>query len=276
MTGPTLTAYTTGNPWVEVYFPAGILDPACVTLTMYRFSENRTWKVRGGVEVAPGVAAQDFEVPFGVVAAYRAEQFDSSGDSLGFTDTSTITLDVSGTWVHNPLEPTEALEVEIDAESADSLVRPTPGELVYVEGAGVARRIGSRRRGLERVSLSLSVFGAGNGDAFQDMLGSYEEERIAVLCLRTSETVRWPRTFFFSTQRFDERDVNVRLGGEWLQFVADVDEVEPPFPGLVKPLLTYDDLDAAVTTYSAQDTEFGTYTTKDRAYEYAGFADSGA
>ena len=276
MTGPTLTAYTTGNPWVEVYFNPADVHVDCEMLTIYRFSENRTWKVRGGVDVAPGVAAQDFEVPFGVESVYRAEQFDVNGLSLGFTDTSAITLDVEGTWVHNPLEPSDALEVEIDDVSGDRLTRPTPGELVYIEGATVARRIGERRRGLEGVRVSLSVFGTANADTLQGMLGSYESSRVAVLCLRTSESVRWPRTFFFGTDELDERPVDVQVGGDWVQFVADVDEVEPPFPGLVRPLLTYDDLDAAFPDYDDQDTEFGTYTAKDRAYEYAGFADAGA
>lgn len=274
MAAPTLTAYTTDNPWVEVFLAGGSVAVGTTRIRYYRQSEGRTWLVRGGVDVAPGVAAQDFEAPFGVVSSYRAEQFDASGVSLGFTDTATITLNVTGTWVHNPLEPVTGLEVELDDVSATSIVRPTPGDFVYPDGATVGRRIGSRRRGVSGMQLSLSVFGTAAANTFQAMLGDYESDKLATLCLRTSETVRWPLTFFFSSDEFDEQDVDVRRGGDWLQFVAKVTEVAPPFPGLVKPLLTYDDLDAFYGTYSAQDAAYATTTARDRDYTLAGYADN--
>jgi len=188
---------------------------------------------------------------------------------------SSIILAGVGTWVHNPLEPTAGMQVEIDDVSARELIRPTPGDRVFVQGHGVARLIGRRRRGLDSVDLSLSVRGIVEADAFQDLLGSYDEDRLGVLCLRTSETVRWPATFMFATSAMAEKDVSIRYGGDWVQFVASVDEVEPPFPGLSTPLLSYDDLDVAYATYTARDAAYASYTAADRDYSKAGLAATG-
>ncbi|MFF2274216.1 hypothetical protein ACFVTX_18220 [Agromyces sp. NPDC058136] len=264
----TLTPQITGNPWVEV-FPVD-LPPAVARLRMIRTSEDRTWLVRGGVDVAPGVAAQDFECPLKSTATYRAELYDAAGTRLGYTDSASVVLNVDGTWVHQPLQPLVATQVELDDGSGATLYRETPGELTYVEGASVARRIGSRRRGLTKVPISISAFGV-QMDAFQAILGSYEVEQLGVLCIRTSAPVRWPRTFFASSDDLAEQDVSVKVGGAYVQFIGTLTEVEPPHPGLVMPLLRYDDLDA-FGDYAAQDAGWATYTDRDRAYALAGLA----
>jgi len=271
MTGPTLTANLDGNPWVEVFHDPGDLDPTCTRLRMYRYSEDRIWLVRGGVDVAPGVAALDFEVPFKTQATYRAEQFNSSGVSLGFTDSTSITLDVTGTWVHQPLQPLLAAQVELNEKTAAELTRPTPADRIYTEGAFVARHIGKGRRGLVNVPVSFAAFGD-QADAFQTILGTYVTRQVAVLCMRTSDAVRWPRTFFASSDALAEQDVSVRFGGDWVDFTGNFDEVAPPFSGLVVPLLTYDDLDVAYATYALRDAAYATYTEQDRDYSLAGLA----
>jgi len=272
MAGPTLTENLDGNPWVEVFHNPADLDPTCTRLRLYRYSEDRVWLVRGGVDVAPGVAAIDFEVPFQTLATYRAEQFNSSGVSLGFTDTSSITLDVSGTWVHQPLQPLLAAQVELNSTSAPEITRPTPADRIYTEGSFVARHIGRGRQGLVGVSVSFAAFGD-QADAFQTILGTYVTRQVAVLCIRTSDPVRWPRTFFASSDALTEQDVSVRFGGDWVDFTGKLDEVAPPFSGLVVPLLTYGDLDAAYATYALRDAAYATYTEQDRDYSLAGLAD---
>lgn len=271
MAGPLLTPNTDANPWVEVFFDPADLNADTASLRIYRLSEDRTWLVRGGVDIAPGVAALDFETPFQIESSYRAEQFDAFGVSLGYTELSTITLDVTGTWVHQPLQPLLAAQVRILSGSASSLARPTPGDLVYTQGAAVGRRIGPRRRGLTEVPVSLLAETLDAADTLQAMLGSYVTQQVPVLCIRTSAGIRWPRTFFASTDELEEIERNVRIGGELVQFDAAMDEVAPPFPGLVVPLLSYDDLDA-FGNYTAQDSGWATYTDRDRAYELAGLA----
>lgn len=272
MPGPTLTEDLTGNPWVEVFFNPADLDPACARLRVYRQSEGRTWLVRGGVDIATGVAVLDFEVPFQTVATYRAEQFDVAGASLGYTLSTDITLDVEGTWIHNPLEPTGGIYVEIDDESAPDIVRPTPGELIHTEGAVLPDRIGSRRRAAEGVFVALNIDGATNITRYEEMLGTYERAQLGILCIRTSDPVMWPRTFFASSPSFLKVDKTIRYAGEWVQIRATCDEVKPPYPGLTLPLLTYDDLDVAYATYTARDASYSTYTDQDRDYALAGLA----
>ena len=271
MAGPELTTDVTGNPRVEVFFDAGDLDPAAARIRMYRFSENRTWLVRGGVDVIPSSAVLDFEVPFNTPATYRAEMFNSFGQSIGFTDTSEVTVSYQGTVVHQPLAPSMWAQMTILAGSAASIVRPTPGDLVQVEGAVPARWIGSRRRGLTDVDVLLGADTLTKANQFQQMLGSYITQQLGVLCIRTSDDIRWPRTFFAHGE-FAEVERNLRFGGQYIQFSASATEVEPPFPGIVTPLLSYSDMSAAFATYSELSAAIATYTQSARSYEYAGLA----
>jgi len=269
MAGPTLTPDLTANPWVEVFFEDLHVDTD--RLTVYRLSDDRQWRVRGGVDISPGVASLDFEVPFKTAASYRAEQFDSLGNSLGFTESSDITVDYTGTVVHQPLSPGDLwAKVRILSGSASVLRRPTEGDLVYAEGASVGRWIGTARQGLRAVPVSLLTETLADANQLQAMLGTYTTRQIGVLCIRTSDRIRWPRTFF-ARGDLDEIERNVKHAGSLIQFDASMDEVEPPFPGLVVPLLTYDDLDA-FGDYDEQDAGWLTYTDRDRAYELAGLA----
>lgn len=269
MAGPTLTPDVAANPFVEVFFEDLHTDAA--RLDVYRLSDDREWLVRGGVDVAAGVAALDFEVPFKTQASYRAVQRDVLGNSLGFTDTSTITVDYTGTVVHQPLVPAQLwAPVTLMVGSGQKLLRPAEGDLVGVEGAAMDRWIGTPRRGLRGVPVRFMAETIEAADLVQAMLGTYVTKQIQVLCIRTSEVVRWPRTFF-ARGDLTEVEKNVRLGGHLLDFEASMDESEPPYPGLVVPLLTYDDLDA-FGDYAAQDAGWITYTARDRAYELAGLA----
>lgn len=269
MAGPTLTPNLSGNPFVEIFFEDLHVDAD--TLTIYRLSDDQDWLVRGGVKIAAGVAALDFEVPFQTQATYRAEQFDVLGNSLGFTDSSEVTLDYTGTIIHQPLAPAQLwARVGILAGSGESLVRPTEGELVQVEGAFRGRWIGTPRQGLRSVQVDVLTETLDAANQLQAALGTYVTRQVGVLCIRTSDGIRWPRTFF-ARGDLAEVERNVRRRGELIEFRASVDETEPPYPGLVLPLLTYDDLDA-FGDYAAQDANWITYTDRDRAYELAGLA----
>jgi hypothetical protein len=260
---------------VEVFFDSADVDPDTHHLRMWRFSDDRQWLVRGGVDIAPGVAALDWECPFQTQALYRAELFAADGTSIGWTESSTVTLDVNDVWVHNPLVPTTAValgEFALLDGTASRNVRPTVGQVVYGEDDVVGRWIGTRRRGVTDMPFGLAVESVEDADALQAMLGDHLVRRLGVLCIRTPPPVRIPRTLFAAVQEPDERDVNVRWGGSRTDLVFTATEVKPPFEGITTPLLTYDDLDAAFATYTERDAAFATYTEMDRAYEYAGLA----
>jgi hypothetical protein len=271
---PTLTIDTTGNPRVEVFLDAGDVDPGTTRLRLWRYSEGREWLVRGGVDIVPGVAALDWEAPFGVPSQYRGEMFAADGTQIGFTEVEQTLLNVDTVWVHNPLVPTNAVNLGtfglLDVDN--TLTRPTVGEVVYGEGETVGRRIGAGRRGVTGKQFGFAVETVTDADALQRMLGGYETAQVGVLCIRTPPPARMPRTFFASVSEPNEVDRDARWGGSRTDLLFTATEVKPPFPGLTTPLLTYSDLDAAFSTYSAMDAAFSSYSDRDRAYEYAGVA----
>lgn len=271
-TAATLTPHMAGNPWVEVYFPQ--LDPSTEWVTIYRFSDNRTWQTRGGVRLAPGVPVQDFEVPYNVQSTYRAQMFAADGSDLGFTEPVSITIEVPEgfTTVHQVLDPSLWTEVEMLEGTAASLVRKSPSSVVYPEGAAVPKRIGSRRQALSDLQMSWLVRTPEAADVMQQMLGDYEQQQVGVLCVRTTPPMRVPRTLFISADDLAETEINVHAGGSLVRYDFSGDEVEPPYPGLVMPVLTYDDIDASFATYDDADAAFPTYTDRDRAYDLAGAA----
>lgn len=274
MAAPELTPDTSGNPFVEVFCNPDDLDPAVARIRLYRFSDNRQWKVRGGWDIAPGVAALDFECPFGVDASYRAELFDGDGLSLGFTEYATITLDVASVWVHNPLVPAEGIDLGGAAllDRGARATRPAVGGVVYTEGSTVGRWIGNGRRGLVDYPMGFAVETVDLMDRLQAMLGDYTTMQLGVLCVRTPPPARVPRTLFTAVPDPDEVSIDVQWGGERSEFLFSVTEVDPPFVGIVAPLLTYDDLDAAYATYTARDAAYASYTDMDRDYSLAGLA----
>lgn len=266
---PAFTLYMDGNPSVEIFFTNYVSGTARVRL--YRYSEGRTWLVRGGVDIAPSVAVRDYEVPSGITSTYRAEMFDAAGNSLGFNTPASVTMPAFGPVVHQPLDPSLYARVTVLLETAQTLSRPMPGELTYTEGATVGRRIGQRRRGLSGVNLEFMTETIADADMVQAMLGTYETEQVAMLCVRTPPPIRIPRTLFAAADTLEEIETDVHMGGTAVRYRMQADEVEPPFPGLVKPLLTYDDIDTA-GDYDVQDARWATYSDRDRAYELAGQA----
>jgi hypothetical protein len=269
-----LTPYPDANPCPRVEVLVQDCPPGS-TITIRRLAESRSYPVRGAVQAlsAGGVSRIDTEVPFGVPAAYQAEVF-IAGASIGFSQTATITLDIDEIWVHQPLQPQLAVRVDFDREgSAQGLTRPTEGEVVYTDGASVGRWVGGRRRGLRGVKLGLSPQTAADADEIQAMLGTYTEDQIPVLCIRTPPgTVRLPRTLFLSAASPEEEDINIRYGGTLATIWITGDEVLPPAPGLTTPLLRYQDTDAKYGSYAAIDAQYGTYLARDRDYALAGFA----
>jgi hypothetical protein len=270
MAGPVLTVNQAGNPFVEVSVadvPAGTS-----TLRYERLSEDRVWKVRGGVRVPVDVAPRDFEVPFCVPSTYRAECFNAAGASLGFTETASVTVWEDRTIVHQPMNPQMWVNPVRLVSTAETLERPSDGQLVRVSGATVDRVIGSGRSGVRDSPWSLLTRRLSDADALQALLGSYEVRQVPVLCIRTPPPMRVPRTFFVHVPSLVERAINLHARGEMIQFDFSGTEVEPPYPGLTTPPLTYDDIDAAFGSYDLADAAYPSYTARDRDLSLAGSA----
>ncbi len=138
--------------------------------------EGRTVDVRGGINLfaVGGASVLDQEVPFGVPATYQAEQFDSSGTSLGMTNTSTIVVDSPDAWVSQPLNPNLAVQVKVRLSSTATLGWESPGDTLWTQGSAVGRVINGQRSGLKGISLLLRLPSPADADEFIAMWGDYD------------------------------------------------------------------------------------------------------
>jgi len=273
---PTLTVSVDPNPMprVEVLFTSFVALTAFVDV--YRLAEGREYKVRSAVKAATAGALTriDFEVPFGIPVTYRAEMFDAAGVSLGFTDTTSVLLDVDETWVHNPLNPAGAVRVTMADSAADSLSRPVSGALFHPEGRRVGVVIGGAKQGLRGVNLDCYTLTDADTDSFAALTGTYNSTTVPVLCFRIPATMkmRIPRPLFAAVLDPTEVAFDLRMGGSAVMWQSTGDEVSPPTPALVVPLLTNADINANFATNAALNAAHLNNLAINRRYDLAGSA----
>ena len=273
---PTLTVSTDAEPMprVEVLFESFAAGTAFVDV--YRLAAGREYKVRAGVKAATAGALSriDFEAPFGTPVTYRAEMFNASLVSLGFTDTTSTILQVEETWVHNPLNPGGGVQVTMADTAAARLSRPVDGATFRPEGRRTAVVIAGDRGGLQGVSLDCYTLTDADTELFANLVGGYDTTTVPVLCFRipASTKMRLPRPLFAVV--FDPAEIALDLneGGESMFWETVGDEAAPPTPALVVPLLTRADIDAAYATRAAVRADNLTRLSVSRRYEFAGSA----
>ncbi|QWT24937.1 hypothetical protein KPL76_06160 [Subtercola sp. PAMC28395] len=274
---PTLTPYIPdetvplagAGPTVLVQFFA--LAAGTQTVNVYRVSEGRQFRVRGGVNLyaVGGATVMDYEPPGGTTITYQAEQFNSAGVSLGFTGTTSTGLFFTRTYIHQPLNPLLAVTANIMLGSADDFSRPSPGSTVWPEGATVGRTIGGQRRGLTGMPLRVRLPTTAALDTFGQMFGSYTTNYPSVICIRNPGPVRIPRLLFAGCLDPHETIAGVNA---LLTFTMAVDEVAPPYPGLIIPTLRRADIDAAFPTRGARAAAYATRGDRDADFSKAGLA----
>lgn len=131
--------FTTDPPIVQVSFESADLNADTNSVTLYRTSDGQTNTVRTAINLfaGGGFVASDAEAPFGVQVSYRAQQFDSSGNVLGFTDTVSATVPSPAPWVgyiSDPLDESSAIRVVMTDTAGTTPSRTTAGT-VYQIGA---------------------------------------------------------------------------------------------------------------------------------------------
>jgi hypothetical protein len=270
-TYPQLVPRLDRSPVERVVLTFREVLPGATYVNVWRISDGRTTEVRGGLGkyAVGGFPLIDYEAPFGVPITYRAEMFTDATltVSLGFTETATTQLDAVEPCVHQPLNPASAVWPRLMQGTADDIVRRTPGEMVYAEGAQVGTWLGQQRRGIEGLQLRLLTETLGDADRFQQLLQS-----VAVLCVRTPPPIRIPRTFFGSVDELHEVAFDVAQLGGSVMFEFQADEVRPPAPGLVPAILRRDDIDTAYATREQRAAAYLTRLDRDRDYSLAGLA----
>lgn len=271
-------AYPALTPIPHVELTIFDLDPDCVTVTVYRTVKTRTLPVRGqvGVYAVGGRNVVDWEAPFGVPLTYRAEQFDADGVSLGYTPAFTTRLDVPDTWVQNPFDPASAQPVTVLTGAAATLPSPTPTDVYYASGSGIAVGISGQRQGLSGVPVPFLTDTEDAADAVRGMFGDpYTSPSVPpILVIRTGagQNLRLPQPFYALIPEPIETPLDTHLGGSATRWDCAATEVAPPAPALVAAVLSYADIDAAYGTYAAMDAAYASYLERDRDYSLIGGA----
>ncbi|MEP6477853.1 MAG: hypothetical protein ABJB03_00550 [Rhodoglobus sp.] len=273
----TLTPLGDAHPCPRMLVVVDDLPVVVASLSLYRTVGGRQFRIRGAVmiDVAGGYSTLDVEVPLGAQATYRAQMFNSADLELGFTATAAATTDSTQCWIHNPLDPYGAIPISVEVPSAQSLTRRSDGEVFYPQNRVLGVLISGPRRGLAGVDLYFSTDTISDADKFEAMLGGYsdDDQVVPVLCIRIPATLsRLPGTFFGAVLALEQKPVDVHMGGSLIAWQASADEVSPPFPGIIVPLLTRDDIDAAYATRNAIDAAYATRLAEDRDYSLAGTA----
>lgn len=253
------------------------LDAGVATITVWRDDGPRWVEVSGAVEVpvAGSWSGVDWECGFNRVTAYRVEQFDSAGLSLGFLPAVSVTLSVAETWVQNVLAPRDGTPVMFTDSALRDIDRPTDSEAVFARGATYATVIGSARRGIVGVNLEMVTDTLAQADKVQALLGSPGNELPPVLCVRKGSaegSARIPHTMFVHVPSINEVDFTVRYGGENVIHQVIGTEAKRPAKKLGTPLLTLADIDAYYATLGDIDSDNLTLGNIDRRWDLAGYA----
>lgn len=269
----TLLSDVTAAPFVEVLLDD--LVPEAATVTVYRLAAGREFQMRGAVK-APTAGAFtriDFEIPFNTLVTYRAELFDASGDSLGFTDSASITVDCADTWIHNPLDPAGGVKVFFGENSGWQITRPTPGEVSRPLGRRVGVVLSEPRQGVTGLGLVVRTSTDADADMVQAMMG--DNGMPPIICIRLGsrdQHLRLPRPLFLSALTVHEIDMDTRWGGSELAHQLEGDEVDPPIPGLFIPLLTAADINVSFATAGVLNSAHLLALDVNRRYDLAGAA----
>lgn len=303
MSAPILTPYTDDAPCprVEVFFEDFV--PGTTHVTVYRLAHGLDMQMRGAVMAPTGgtLTRIDFECPFNTPVTYRAEQFDASGVSLGFTPGATLgeivdglapstdlapAVDLApggevvgtglisaGTWLHNPLDPQGAMRVILGGTSAQRIVRESPGVVSRPKGRRVGVVLSEPRQGVSGLAIEVHTHTAEDADRLQTMFG--DGGMTPVVCVRLGsdyDVMRVPQPLFLSTLSVPEIDMTYSVGGGWISHLIEGDEVDPSVPGLFIPLLRAADINVSFATAAELNAAHLTAADVNRRYDLAGAA----
>lgn len=244
---PTLTEKSVPCPGVEVYFPT--LDAAAVRITVWRIADGVREAVRGaeGASVSGDFVVTDWEAPFGVVATYVGEIFDTDGASITGSQSS-IQIDRNEVWFQDQVDPELSLPIYLDPTTRQALTRGAAETIRRTRSTSKQFVFGRSRPFLQN-------FGLGPIESLP--MGSYTESESAMqtmleLLQVSPLTVRTP-PLFASLPRVlsvdiaspEARPVRQDKGGYRHLWLLTLDEVAPVAKAIIKPLVTWSDWETA-------------------------------
>lgn len=269
---PTGTVQTDMAPVPRVELVFSSVPVGTETATVFRVVDGVSTLVRGTLRMfaAGGFSAVDFEAPFLVDVEYRAECFNSAGDSLGFTGGTTVVVAVDATVFHNPLEPSTGIRVAPLVSFAADLGSPFDGDLVQPSGRSRPVWVGFGRTGLRGVSLDVATDTTADAVKFASLFGSQGTSLLPIVCVRTNPKWRLPSPLFAVIPNPREQRFNVQFGGEIRYWELVADEVRSPAPNLGVGSLTYADMEFTYATYDDASAAYLTYLDAESDFTIAG------
>lgn len=269
------------GPRVEVAFPT--LPPGTATLTIVRTSaiakskRLQTMNVRGAVRTpVAGIATRlDYEVPFDVESTYRGVAYNRAGTKIAETGSTSITVQAESqehVRIHNPLDPKATVLIRFEVSAAATRSRHFGGEVVQPIGRRLGALVSTGRSGYRGFPLDVIAETVEQSEQLENIFGLGEVQRLPALCIRVPQShyrMRLPSVLFVAVLKPDAiphptDDAEIwRLSG---------DEISPPAPALVMPILTRDDIKAAYATRDALKADNPTRNAITTRYDLAGGA----
>lgn len=263
------------GPRVEVAF--GSLPAGAVYLTVVRTVGGDAVPVRGALRMrVAGVAKpMDYEVPFDVESTYHGVAYSAAGVKIAETGKSSITVgseDPDFARIHNPLDPSTSVLVRFEASAVAKRSRHFGGEVMYPIGRGVGVAVTTGRSGYKGLALDLIAETIEQSQKIDALFGDHRRKRLPILCVRVPQShyrMRLPPVLFVAVLNPDEEPIKTDDASIWR---LTGEEVSPPAPALVVPLLSRDDVDAAYTSRNAMDAAHLTRYDMSTRYDLAGGA----
>jgi hypothetical protein len=243
-----LTSFTDPNPSPRVRIDVTGL-PADADVTIHRYADE-TATVMGAVKVLGGgsYTVVDYLAPTGVVVTYLAEWFDpDTGASLGLSEGASVILpgDPALGWFSDPLQPGNAVEVQLKGDFGESL---NTGRSLQLYGVGdrVVALMGQLSK-LQNVNLHCQTQSAADTIMLRKILSA------GVVCIRTSpmsDTPTIPSVMTVAIGSAPRVDMDVQYGGEWSRWPITGDEISPLELDIAVPVVTWQNYIDAFPTWA--------------------------
>lgn len=272
-----LLALPTMDPVPRVRVRVTGAPSGAATLTVWRESRSGTAPVRAAVEATASdpFTAVDYTVPWNEDVVYWADFFGASGARIASTDREATRVVFFGTVLHQPLDPSRAVAVEMMSASARSVTARFPGEHLQPGGAMLPVWVGQGGGSVD-TNLRMRLRSERDRGRAQSMFGTRAEPLPPILCLRTSVPIaqHLPQPYVFLAVDVPWEAWDHFAGGEQSMLDWQVSETTEPALGLVVSPYSYEDLETYFATYAdlEADASHDTYEDIEERNDLAGVA----
>lgn len=236
------------QPRVEIVIDPADLNVAVDTITVLQLSKWGQVPVRSATRraAAGGFAVTDYEVPPGVPVTYRVDQFDASGNPLGFAVldlTALVDIPVGWAVVSDPLAPGNAVLLRAEYQFAGTLKRSRPTS-IYRAGFDTIALSGLQSK-LQDVVLRCVT----ESDDERQALETITSE--SMLVVRTMPQMRLPGSLYAVAPEVVMDPFDARVGGETDVWDLVGQEVSRPTLDVIVPVYTWQDIIDYYATWAA-------------------------